>query len=72
MLLECLADHCAAGWSKSAVKGPSAWNAKYARSDGETEPGSPSMSDGEALGDDDDVDYDDVRIACLVIPYGSY
>ena len=50
------------GWSKSAAKGPSAWNAKYARSDGETEPGSPSMSDGEALGDDDDVDYDDVRI----------
>lgn len=49
------------GWSRSAVKGPSAWNAKYARSDGETEPGSPHMSDGEELGDED-VDYDDVRL----------
>ncbi|KAJ9115919.1 hypothetical protein QFC22_005062 [Naganishia vaughanmartiniae] len=48
------------GWSRSAIKGPGAWNAKYARSDGETEPGSPTMSDGEELGDDDDVDYDDV------------
>jgi hypothetical protein len=51
-----------AGWSRSAIKGPSAWDAKsYARSDGETEPGSPSMTDGEELGDED-VDYDDVSI----------